>query len=141
MNKEFAQQLEDATARIEALLHIGGMLTDGDSIPDPLRELLEDSDDEDLAKLFPGIPGWITESLADGDFSDFAGWVHREGRLGFLVQFATPVMRGNESCRTYSWGHYGTRWIYAETLEKAVTLGLKWVTERRAKESQSASIA
>lgn len=139
MNKNLAQKLENATARIQALLHIGGMLTDGDSIPDPLRELLEDLNDKELAKLFPGIPGWVAESIVSEDFSEFAGWVHQENRLGFLVQFATPVMRGDKKCRTYSWGYYRTQWVYAETLAKAVNLGLGWVAECRTKELQEAA--
>jgi hypothetical protein len=134
-NKEIAQQLEDVTARIEALIHIGGMLTDSERIPDSIREMLSELDGEQIDELFPGIPDWAIENSDDGDYSDFTDWVYEQGRLGFLVQFATPIMRGDESCRTYSWGCYGTRWVYAETLSEAVELGLKWVAERRAQEA------
>lgn len=134
MNKELFQKLENATARIESLLHIGGMLTDDDSVSDPLRQVLAGSDDEELAKLFPGIPDWVADSIFNEDFSEFAEWVYEEDRLGFLVEFATPVMRGDEKCRTYTWSRYKTCWVYAETLPEAVELGIEWVAKCRAAE-------
>lgn len=138
-NKEIAEKLDSATARIESLLHLGGMATDTTAIPEPLREMLDDHSEEELKVIFPGIPDWLLESLAEYDHSDFVEWANRHNKLGFLVQFATPVIQGDSSCRTYSWGHYSTCWIYAETLAEAVEHGLKWVPERRAKEALKAA--
>ena len=63
MNKQLAQQLWDANARIESMIHIGGMATDGDSLPDVIDDLLQE-DDETLADAFPDMPEWVKEVLA-----------------------------------------------------------------------------
>lgn len=137
MNKELSHKLESVTTRIETLLHIGGMVTDCDSMPEVLREMLGEQDDKQLSQLFPNIPKRVIEALDDDDLSEFAEWVHLEGRLGFLVQFATPVMRHYAGAKTYSWGYYRTHWFYGETLQQATERGLEWAAECRAKEPPS----
>lgn len=132
MNKEINQQLEDASARIESMLHIGGMVTNIYTIPEALRDMLRDQ--EDLAQVIPGVPPEVIEEIDRDDFDAFSEWAIDNDKLGFLVQFATPVMKHHTTGRTYSWGHYGTRWVYGETLEEAVKTGLEWVAERRIKE-------
>lgn len=141
MNKTISRQLEEATARIETILHIGAMATDDDCLPTALEDMLQDQDNEDLQRLFPGLPTDVLDDFDDGsDPTGFVDWLRYSDRLGFLVQFATPVIRHHDSggC-SYSWGHYGTRWFYAETLEDAVQQGLAWVAERRAKEREAAA--
>ena len=131
-NKEILQELDAATARIETLLHIGGMAADGDTLPECIREMLGEQSNEELLELFPGIPEDLLEGIDEEEYSQFMEWLVRNERLGFLAQLATPVMRGVTS--TYSWGYYSTKWFYAETLKEAVELGLKWVADRRAEE-------
>lgn len=139
MNKQLYEQLEQANARIESLIHLGGMVTDGDSLPDVIDDLLQE-DDDTLEEAFPGMPEWVKDALDDRHERGpaFAEWIHEEGRLGFVVQFATPVMRNvdEDGCGTFSWGHYYTHWTYGETLEEATTQALSWVAERRANELQ-----
>lgn len=141
MNSQLYEQLEQATARIEQLLHIGGMVAGSDSMPDPLRDLL-DEDDETLTMVFPGLPDWVKEAMSDRDEGPdaFHQWVHDSGALGFVVQFATPLMRDLDSpgCGTFSWGSYYTHWVYGDTLEQAIERGLAWVDERRAREWEKA---
>jgi hypothetical protein len=137
VNKQLHEQLEQATARIEALIHIGGMLTDPDSLPNAIERLLEE-DDDTLSHAFPDIPDWVKEALDDLAERGYAffEWAHQNNKLGFVVQFATPVMRDvdGDGGGTFSWGHYCTRWVYGETLEEAAKRGLEWVAERRAAE-------
>lgn len=139
MNKQLTQELWDANARIESMIHIGGMAADGDSLPNVLEDLLQE-DDETLAHAFPDMPAWVKEVLDDRHERGpaFSEWVHRSGKLGFVVQFATPVMSNvdEHGGGTYSWGHYYTRWTYGETLEEAASNALAWVAERRAHERQ-----
>lgn len=134
MNKQLNEQLSGAVARIEKLIHIGGMAADGDSMPDAIDELL-DEDVETLLKVFPGMPDWVQEELDDrrGRGAVFAEWVHQDGKLGFVVNFASPVMSNvqHHGCGSYSWGSYYTTWIYGETLEEAMQLGLAWVQSLR----------
>jgi hypothetical protein len=135
MNKALNERLEAATARVEGLLHIGSMMTDFDALPDALSEMLGDQDDKELKRLFPGIPDSLLEDFNSSYMGDCCEWLYDKGKLGFLVQFATPVMHhyedGRHSGRGYSWGHYSTKWFYSETFEEAIELGLAWVAERR----------
>jgi hypothetical protein len=134
MNKQLNEQLEQATARIEQLIHLGGMAAAGDSLPDPIRDLL-DEDDKTLIEIWPDLPAWVMEVLSDSTEGPeaFSQWVHDSGTLGFVVKIATPLMRNvtEPGCGTFSWGNYYTRWFYGETLEEASERGLAWVNERR----------
>ncbi len=131
-NKEILQELDAATARIETLLHIGGMAADVVTLPECLKEMLGEQSNEELFELFPGIPEDLLEGIDVEEYAEFTEWLARNAQLGFLVQFATPVRRG--VANVYSWGYYSTKWVYAETLKEAVELGLKWVAGCRAKE-------
>jgi hypothetical protein len=138
MTDTISGPLEEATARIETILHIGAMTTDGDCLPTALEDMLQDQDTDDLKRLFPGMPARVMETFDEGEPSEFVEWVYRHKRLGFLVLFATPVMKHiSEGHCSYSWGHYGTRWVYADTLDDALQQGLAWVAERRAKEKEA----
>lgn len=139
MNKRLNDQMEEATARIEVVLHIGGMVT-GDSLPEALDDLLHE-DDQALESCFPDMPEWVKSALdTHGERQTaFADWVLDIGRLGFVVKFATPVMRNvdEDGCGTYSWSAYYTHWVYGETLEDAAQAGLAWVAQRRADELET----
>jgi hypothetical protein len=131
-NRKILQELDAATARIETLLHIGGMTADADTLPECLREMLGEQSNKELLEFFPGIPENLLEGIDNEEYTEIVEWLVRNERLGFFVQFATPVMRGTTS--TYSWGRYTTKWVYADTLGESVVLGLKWVADCRAKE-------
>lgn len=133
MNRKLYERLEEATARIEAVVFIAGMLGDGDSIAEPLSDLL-DEDTATLKGCFPDMPGWLQEAL-DGHrlvADAFYEWAFTKGKLGFVVKIATPVMEhSSPTSSTYSWGRYMTSWHYGETLSEAVDQGLTWVAQRR----------
>lgn len=141
MNKQLFEKLLEQTARIQSIIHIGGMVTDGDSLPDAIDDLLEE-DDATLEQCFPDMPDWVKQELNDRHMrgSAFVEWVLQSEKLGFVVQFATPVMRNlGEGSRSYSWGYYCTHWVYGENLEEAVTKALSWVSDCRAKEMKKQS--
>ena len=128
------QQLEQATTRMDNVVVLAGMLSDGDNIPDVLRDLLDEEPDA-LAKCFPEMPKSIARIDDSEEFqAAFFGWVLRNKKLGFVVQFARPVMKWDSSGRSasYSWGRYNTTWIYGDTLAQAVKLGLAWAKARKA---------
>lgn len=129
-------QLEQATARIDAMVCLAGMLCDGNALSDPLTELLEERDDA-LKRCFPDMPPWLLEVVESDDPLEeaFGEWATEAGKLGFALKFATPVMKPvGKDCSTYSWGRYSTTWVYGDTLHQAVKLGLTWVAERRRSE-------
>lgn len=143
--KKLYERLEDATLRMECVVLLAGMLNDGSAMADPLRELLEDEDDDTLRQCFPDMPAAL---LADRDDEDlfresFCEWANDTGKWGFAVQFARPVMDWNSKgdISVFSWGHYNTAWLYGDTLAQAVALGVKWAREREAAEKARADAA
>lgn len=138
--KAIMEKLYDATARIERVVFIAGALATADTCTDDLDEFLDHEDNEVIEKCLGEIPDWVD---IDGRGMDRAEsvfeWLHDSGKLGFLVQFATPVMEPHGNSRSFSWGYYNTQWIYADTIEDAVDKGLAWVETRRASEDAKAT--
>lgn len=137
--KKLYEQLSNATARMESLVCIGGMLGDGDSPAEPLQDLLEE-EPAVFRRCFPDAPSWLHKALDSREDAAeaFGEWAVTTGKLGFALKIATPKMthHGSKSCR-YSWGYYMTAWVYGDTLDEAVARGLEWVAESRAYEKGS----
>lgn len=138
-HSEIHEALSDSTTRFERVIYMAGALSQADSLPDDLRDLLEDEDDETLLQAFPGFPLSLRD---DGDcFLEFAAeWLIDNGRLGFLAKAATPVMtyhRGSKSS-SFSWGRYRTQWVYGETMDEIVAKAVAWADKQRAAEEEKA---
>lgn len=135
--KALQEKLLDATARIEQIVCIAAAMGDGEEFSGPLQELLEE-DDESLRECFGEQVDSLLELIADDATVEcFQDWALHNNKLGFAVQFATPVFRGatTESMRSYSWGCYSTRWVYGDTFDEAVSAGLAWVAEQASGEA------
>lgn len=123
------QRMFDAPARVEAIICLAAMVTDG-APADPIRDLLDDGDD--FSAAFPDAPEWLTEELGTSSAYDaFSEWVANGKAPEWVVKMATPVMRRSGSGYTYSWGHYRTRCFSASTFEDAVDAGLAWVANEK----------
>lgn len=137
LNLKVFDKLSEACGRIETIVHLGGMTADTEAFPEPLNDLLEESD-ETLQHPFPDLPDWVREALGCEDFERndmFSQWIHQTGRLGFVVKFATPVMTHIAKGHTrYSWSYYTTRWLYGNSLEDAIAAGLAWIQKQRSDE-------
>lgn len=134
------EKLFDASARIERVIFIAGALGAGDVMSDDLNEFFDDEDQEDIAKCLGDIPDWVDLDARGYERGEYVfEWLRDSKKLGFLVKFATPVMEPMGKSRSFSWGYYNTKWIYADTLEEAVDKGLSWVEQRRAAEDAKAN--
>ncbi|MBY0235793.1 MAG: hypothetical protein K2W93_12485, partial [Burkholderiaceae bacterium] len=90
-----------------------------------LETLFEDLDA--FAKAFPDVPSDVAD-----DNEEIKDWLMDRGTHGYLVKFATPVMRHlGDDATAFSWNSYYTHWVYAETMAEAIERGLKWVADRR----------
>jgi len=136
--KAILEKLMDASARFEQVIFLPGALAAGDAMSDDLTEFFDYEDIETIESSLGKIPSWVNLD----DTNDICNWLSTYELLGFLVKFATPVMSpsGNGS-RSFSWGYYSTKWIYAETIDAAVENGLAWVKECRAIEDAKAGIS
>ncbi len=142
--KTILSKIDDATIRMEQIILLAGMINDGYALSGPLRDFLDEEDSNVFQSCFPDAPAELLEEADDGDglFSDHLfEWIQESGKLGFLIQFARPVMRYSDSgmSAAYSWGYYATRWVYGDTLDAAVAKGLDWAAEREAKEKAKAA--
>ena len=132
--KNIYTQLDAAVLRVDAVLLLAGMLNDGEALADPLRDMLDDADDDELTQCFPDMPAAL---LADRDDDtvfreSFCMWAHDAGKFGFAVKFARPVMTWNREAdsSSFSWGRYNTAWFYGDTLAQAMRQGKKWAKAR-----------
>lgn len=137
--KKLFEQLDEASLRMGAVVILAGMLNDGHAMADPLRELLEDEDDEALKQCFPDLPPLVlAERDEDQDLwrEAFHEWALDSQKLGFLIRFERPVMAwsADGQAASFSWGRYGVAWLYGDTLAKAVARGKQWAKEREAAE-------
>ncbi len=132
------EKLFVASARIERVIFIAGAIAAGGVHSDDLDEFFDEEDEVDIEAVFGPIPEWI--DIDSGGYQradDIFEWLRDTGKLGFLVNFATPVMeKSGENSRSFSWGYYSTKWIYAESMEEAVDKGLAWVAARRIEEDK-----
>jgi hypothetical protein len=141
--KDLYEKLDEATMRMSQIILLAGMLNDGDALPDPLRELLEEEDDKTLRECFPDMPAAMLDGREDEEMfrEDFVCWAHQTRKLGFVIQFDRPVMKyaADGQSASYSWGHYAQHWAYGDTLEEAVAKGLEWAYKREAAEKAKAA--
>lgn len=132
------EKLMDASARFEQVIFLAGALAAGDAMSDDLTEFFDYEDIETIENCLGEVPFWVNQD----ETNDIVEWLSNCARLGFLVKFATPVMSPSwNGSRSFSWGYYSTKWIYAETIDAAVEKGLAWVKECRASEDAEAGIA
>lgn len=133
--EEIAEQMFHKPLRIEGMWPFPV-----DNAPDSLIDALENY--ERLPdQLQPIIAKWSEEdrfSLFEGQSCDFqmafeelcaTAWRNRV--FGFIGVAATPVMTPtSETSSSFSWGHYHTGFLFAETAEKLLSASLAWADEQ-----------
>lgn len=138
--KAILQKLYEETARMDRCILLAGAMAGGDAFPDDLNDFFNDENRESIEMCFGKIPDYVDIDARRYERSEAVyEWLLNAGKLGYLIQFATPVMTqidGNLS--SFSWGYYNTTWIYSDTLDEAIEKGLKWVESRRAAEKKKA---
>lgn len=140
--KRLLNDFDQATARIEQIIFIAGAIGDGFSISSPLHDLIQDTSDTELKEIFGDIPKHLSDEFDSRNGAEaFAEFAHLYNKLGFCVEFSTPVMkRTSATSQTYSWGHFYSKWIYAETFEDALKKGFEWVAEKRLAEEKKSEV-
>lgn len=128
--KQIMSEFFNSAIRIEQIIHIGTMCMD-DAWPDIASEAFE-SDAEDVFKAI---------GICCPDEDDREEWsqaLRDAGKMGWLVQFATPIPGSIlDDSYSFSWGYYATCWIYDDDFYNACTKALKWheefIAEKKAK--------
>ena len=135
-NKRIYETMDDALLQANKILSLA-MMSPG-SMCNELRDFFRDEDFEYIEKVFGAEMHEATrEAIEDNDFAEGVIWLNEKVKLGFLVQFATPVMKHyTNGGAEFSWGHKRIEWIYAETIKEAIEKGLKWVATERENEKK-----
>lgn len=133
--KQIFEKLNDVTSRVEKMIFLAGAMAATDVFSDDLNEFFEE-EEKTIEECLGEIPDWVDlDERGYARSENIFEWLTNARKFGFLVQFATPVMKPTgESSRTFSWGYYSTKWIYADTIDEAIDKGLGWVAKRRADE-------
>mgnify|MGYP000867274884 CR=1 FL=1 len=112
----------DSSIRVEKLIHLGTMCMD-----DVWPEIASEAFEEDAEDVWEALEHLEPDDACKEEWSETLRCIRK---LGFLVQFATPVPYGfsgnGYSC---SWGQYTTQWIYGDSFELACARALKWQEE------------
>lgn len=132
----------DANVRMEMVIYLAGQLAGHNTLPDALEEFFDTEELDTIQECFGEIPPNIDldETSRWERDEQINEWLSNSETLGFLVQFATPVMESDGTGGSiFSWGCYTTKWVYAETMDEAVVKGLAWAEECRRKEDERAN--
>lgn len=133
--KAILEKLDNASARMERVILLAGAIASAAPLPDDLREFLGYEDEKTISAVLGDVPEAVDLDDEDG----VVEWLANAGKLGYMVQFATPVMEARSNGMTSgNWGHYATQWVYGDTMEQAVETGLAWVETVRAREQEEA---
>jgi len=139
--KALARRFYNATARVDDIVLLASVLGEIDSMPTVMEDDFLQEDIGVMLSCFGPMPDEIKEAYESEDYSEFLGWLLDNDRFGFLLKFATPVMKHYDSGgASFSWGHYRTKWVYGDTLEAALDSGFCWVDECRKKEKVASGI-
>jgi hypothetical protein len=126
-NRDVADEFSNVSGRLGALFWLAAVVAN-EYPPDPLEDFAEEGP-EFWEKVF--------------ELTDLEGYDRRDGFIemlldrelfGFLARVETPVITyagDSGNCLGYSWGHYRTEWLYAETIEELKDKALEWIESSR----------
>jgi hypothetical protein len=128
INEQITESARENGWRFEGVFHLGAIVQH-DSLPPAFRDAINEELVE-IAKAV-GIPG---KKALRMDADEFVEYVVDKNLMGLLVNVATPVREYAESddsnSYAFSWGHYGTEWLYGDDLAALLPKIEAWVTER-----------
>lgn len=138
-----ADAANEHSLRIEAVIDLASAIEcDQFYRPDGVHEDLIDDlaagwkphCDLSMKPLFDAAAGLLGDEC---DEEEVAGSFAIHGLQGYVVKFALPVyLRATEDSTSYSWGHYRTKWVYADRFEDAWNIAVEWAKEHKAEAIQ-----
>jgi hypothetical protein len=141
--RDYAEELDNATVRIDHLIWLPGLVTTDTHLDVPsFEEFIEEVFDyesveiENLPELKTTLELAAEENLNRSDFAEeLASRFAFNRRNGFLAKIATPVTSNHKDRGyTFSWGHYRTNWIYAETIDDLTNQAVAWAEAEHEKD-------
>lgn len=124
--QEIAARFVNENIAVHKIIWLAGSVLDTN---DDLKELCWDDPDKLIQLLEIEDPRAITtedgtETTDEMDSESFLTATAQAGKLGFLIEVATPVRRPNG---LFTWSYYHTEWMYVEQFDaKAVDAISAW---------------
>ena len=137
ISKALAESWLDKGMRLDTIIHLGTMLNAG--VP-PI--IVADSFYSGYDRIMEQL-GLKADDYDPDDMECLAEALYDKGKLGFLVEVATPVpdYSSSTSFSTQSWGYYSTQWVYAESFVEALDKCEQWYTAYHADKKKEAGHA
>ena len=126
MNEELAENLFNASVRVEQMFWIPGITAQP---PREFEDFLSDEIAGDCApavlEALPFLKGMIDEGA---EAEDVVAEMNFRRKIGFIAQVATPRPYDirKDGSHSFTWGHYHTKWLYADTLESLSEQAVTW---------------
>lgn len=144
-NGSYAEQMFQEEVRVEKMLWLPGILPEHPS--EDFEQFCEDLPTKAENPLYAALP-WLKPFAYSGNEDDDEGLALRVAEAlcfrnvrGFLVKFATPVMKpfgADFKGREYSWGYYSMRWVHCKDEADIGRQALAYAAEMRAEEIKRA---
>lgn len=131
--KVLSKRFYDENARIEELVLLAGAIGDWHLL-DAVENFFEE-DFKDIESCLGELPEYVKDDIESNEHDSLVEWLIDNGKLGFLLKMATPIMEQCGNGASFSWGYYTTKWVYGDTLDSAIEAGFSWVAEQRKKEN------
>lgn len=130
MNYEMFDKFDDQTLRVSDTI-IFPFCVSQETMSQPLEDFLQEDlqdMDEQFFKEFPAMEKINTHfTNRRVDLVEAAYLLIDEEKYGFLIKAETPVKSYYASGgASYSWGHYATKWIFAEDINTALQRAVDW---------------
>lgn len=136
---QILHDMTEASARFEKVIFLAASIDPDGCFPDDLVTFLEEEELSTIEACLGKVPYPNADLRGVYGDEEIYDWLMHAQKLGFLVKVATPVMeRISTTARTFSWSYYKTQWVYGDTMEQAITNGLKWVAIERNREDADA---
>jgi hypothetical protein len=135
---ELLEQAYEFNVRVEQILHIPTMITDSESVCDPLKEFIEQDITDHVDVISPfcrNLKALVEDYDEDDDrywAQDVAHYLFQNLTAPYLIQVAYQVRKYRYKqdpfpCGTMvsGWGYYQTKWVVANSPEDGLEQGIE----------------
>lgn len=124
---ELSEQFEKKRLRLDRIFFLGAHAID-ESLPIDFVYAF-DENPSGISKALSISTAKLTKAVKEGSLRRL---LRQEGKLMWLIECSTPVQMNDASgFMSYSWAHYVSNWIYAETIESCMNQAMQWQADVR----------
>lgn len=140
-------KFDETIARIETIIWMPGVIF-ASAMTDALQDFIDDTSTDTMHESLPPAFRKTWDNADRNDFDDderidvLLSACARERVHGLLFKVAVPVTSNHrDDGYTFSWGHYVTRWIYAESIEAMASMAMQFADQQLARDKAKSAKA